>query len=239
MSERMNPQIASLQVGLPQDLGHEDAPDPMDRPWRTGFIKRPVTGPVWLAHENLAGDGQADLVHHGGPDKAVLLYSASHYPAWREELELPDLPQGAFGENFTMNGQDESLVCIGDTWQIGDDALIQISQPRQPCWKLARRWRIKTLPLQVQQTGRTGWYCRVLREGYVSAGMLLTLLDRPVPRWTVARANQVMHLKKKDFAQALELAAIPQLSTNWRQTLIHRTEGHERDPAQRLIGENT
>ncbi len=233
-----HPVLVSIQVGLPQTYGQEGAADAMDRVWRTGFIKESVSGPVPLRTTNLDGDGQADLVHHGGPEKAVLAYAAEHYAAWRQELDKPALPYGAFGENFTIEGLAESSICIGDTWQVGEGALVQVSQPRQPCWKLARRWRIKTLALQVQQSGRTGWYFRVLREGVVAAGMPLVLAARPYPEWTVARANQIMHLEKDDVASALELAAIPLLSESWRTTLTRRANKEEPDPQKRLIGEN-
>jgi MOSC domain-containing protein YiiM len=173
---------------------------------------------------NLDGDGQADLVHHGGRDKAVLAYSADHYGEWRKALNKPTLPFGAFGENFTVQGLTEADVCIGDIWKIGDKATVQVSQPRQPCWKLARRWRIKTLALQVQQTGRTGWYFRVVNEGIVAQGMPLTLLERPHPGWSVERANRVMHLEKDDLRSAGELAAIQLLAASWRATLRARVE---------------
>jgi MOSC domain-containing protein YiiM len=210
----------------------------MERPWRTGFYKEPVLGPILLRMKNLEGDGQADLVHHGGADKAVLAYSAEHYPGWRKSMNNPLLPFGAFGENFTVSGLTEADVCIGDTWQVGDEAVVQVSQPRQPCWKLARRWRTKSLALDVQQTGRTGWYFRALTEGHVAAGMRLVLRDRPHPDWTVERANRVMHTEKSDIAAALELAAIPLLSDNWQTTLTRRTSKQESDPQKRLIGEN-
>ncbi|MFV0443287.1 MAG: MOSC domain-containing protein [Planctomycetaceae bacterium] len=210
----------------------------MDRPWRTGFFKEPVHGPVLLRNKNLAGDGQADLVHHGGTDKAVLAYSAEHYPGWRQSMNNPSLPFGAFGENFTITGLTETDVCIGDTWQVGDEAVVQVSQPRQPCWKLARRWRIKSLALDVQQTGRTGWYFRVLTVGSVAAGMRLVLRERPHPDWSIERANRVMHTDKADITAALELAAIPLLSDNWRTTFTRRANQHESDPKKRLIGEN-
>src|SRR5690606_31581999 len=100
--------LASIQVGLPRTLGMVDAADPMDRRWTTGFYKEPVPGPVYLGLTNLDGDGQGDTVHHGGPEKAVLAYSGDHYAAWRQELNLPDLPPGAFGENFTVNGLTEA-----------------------------------------------------------------------------------------------------------------------------------
>lgn len=196
------PLLASIQVGLPLQLGEESALDPMDRPWTTGFYKQPVFGPVRLESTNLEGDGQADLVHHGGPDKAVLAYSADHYAYWRQTLNDPKLPWGAFGENFTVQGLTEADVCIGDSWKIGDEVTLQVSQPRQPCWKLARRWKIKTLAWQVQQTGRTGWYLRVVTEGIVAADMPLTLVERRQSQWTVERANRVMHIDNDDLRSA-------------------------------------
>lgn len=181
------PVLASIQVSLPRSFGQEGAADPMDRPWTTGFFKEPVSSAVRLGLINLEGDGQADLVHHGGTDKAVLAYSAEHYPGWRQSMNNPSLPFGAFGENFTITGLTEADVCIGDIWQVGDEAVLEVSQPRQPCWKLARRWRIKSLALDVQQTGRTGWYFRVLTEGIVAAGMRLVLLFRLV--WKCGTKN--------------------------------------------------
>ncbi len=233
-----NPILVSIQVGMPRSFGTEGAADPMDRPWTTGFYKEPVPGPVALRTTNLDGDAQADLVHHGGPEKAVLAYSAEHYAAWRKTMNVSSLPFGAFGENFTIAEITEADVCIGDTWHIGDWAVVQVSQPRQPCWKLARRWRIKTLALDVQQTGRTGWYFRVLHEGPVSAGMPLVLADRPYPEWTVRRANEVMHSLKSDIAAARELAAVPLLSASWRTTLTRRANSRQTDANRRLIGEN-
>ena len=182
--------VASIQIGMPISIE-------IGKPWRTGFFKKAVTEPVWLGATNLAGDGQADLAHHGGPHKAVCVYPACHYPYWRQTLGMPDLCGGDFGENFTVEDLAESQVCIGDTWAIGD-ATVQVSQPRQPCWKLARRWDAKDLAVQVQQTGRTGWYFRVLVEGLVQAGMSLSLIERPHPRWTIATANQLMHHEKSN-----------------------------------------
>lgn len=233
------PMLASIQVGLPLHLGEKSAVDPMDRPWTTGFYKQSVFGPVRLGSMNLAGDGQADLVHHGGSDKAVLAYSADHYAYWRQALNDPKLPPGGFGENFTVTGLTEADVCIGDIWKIGDEVTLQISQPRQPCWKLARRWKIKTLALQVQQTGKTGWYFRVATEGIVAAGMPLTLVERHQPQWTVERANRVMHLDKDDLRAAAELAAVPTLAESWQTTLTRRVERNiNPDSHKRLFGEN-
>lgn len=232
------PQLISIQVGMPLSLGDDNASDPMDRPWETGFFKQSVPGRRWLGEINLDGDGQADRKHHGGPEKAVLAYAASHYPVWRAELQMPELVHGAFGENFTISGLDESTVCIGDTFTVGE-ALIQASQPRQPCWKISRRWRLPKLSARVQQSGRTGWYFRVLRTGYVEPGLPVVLCERPFPEWTIARANEVMHLRRDDRELAAELAACPALAENWQRTLGKRAvSGINPDLETRLIGPN-
>jgi MOSC domain-containing protein YiiM len=232
----MASELLSIQVGLPRELGIPEAIHPDDRLWTSGFYKSPVAEPRMVRRLNIDGDGQADLVNHGGIDKAICVYSADHYPYWRSELNLPELPFGAFGENFTVGNLTEEQICIGDTWQAGD-VLVQVSQPRQPCWKLARRWRIKTLALQVQVTGKTGWYFRVLQEGVIAAPVPLTLLERPFPDWTVARANYLMHHDKGDFSLAGELAAVPLLSASWKATLSRRASAQTNpDPRLRLEG---
>lgn len=228
--------LISLNVGLPRTLGLPDADDAMDRAWSTGFFKEPVAGPVWLGRTNLAGDGQADLQFHGGSEKAVNVYPEEHYAYWEVALGIVGLPTPAFGENFTTRGALEADACIGDVFQIGD-ARVQLSQPRQPCWKLARRWRVKDLAMQVQRTGRTGWYFRVLREGAVEAGMELTLVERPYPEWSVAAANEVMHHRKQDPAAARSLAECPLLSFSWRESLSRRAAtGVPATTAARLEG---
>lgn len=239
MSLISTPYLASLQVGLPRNLGIEGASDPMDRPWSTGFFKEPIDRAVWVGKANLEGDGQADLRHHGGPEKAVLAYAAEHYREWQQYLMRPaEFEYGAFGENFTIAGQTESSVCIGDIYEVGD-TLVQVSQPRQPCWKLSRRWRIKDLALQIQQTGWTGWYFRVLREGYVAPKQPVVLLDCPYPQWTIARANEIMHHYLNDRELAAELAACPLLASNWQRTLANRaSRGVNPDPRPRLVGAN-
>lgn len=209
-------ELLSVQVGQPKTIAAE-------KEWTTGIWKSPVGQPVWLGATNLQGDGQADLVNHGGTHKAVCVYSAVHYPAWLQTLPLAEMPWGSFGENFTVDLLTETDVCIGDVWSVGD-AVVQVSQPRQPCWKLARRWGIKDLALQVQQTGWTGWYFRVLGEGLVGPGDRLRLVDRVAAEWTVAAANRVMHHDKHDLDAAARLAAVPTLSPSWQATLNKRVD---------------
>lgn len=210
-----SPHIHSIQVGVPRQHGQPAATDPMDKLWTTGFYKQPVTHAVYVSRLNAEGDGQADLENHGGPDKAICCYALAHYPFWQQRLGV-DLPTGAFGENFTISGLAEPDVCIGDTWQAGERLVVQVSQPRQPCWKLARRWRVKTLALEVQQSGKTGWYFRVLTPGRVAAEAPLTLVERPFPEWTIERANQIMYAKAPPRDEVLALSEVPLLSESWR-----------------------
>ena len=212
--------LLSIQVGPPRTLGNADSSAPEDRLWTTGFYKTPILGGMTLSCTGLAGDGQADLRNHGGPDKAVCVYPEDHWTFWEAELGRPPVA-GAFGENFTTRGMVESDVCIGDVFRCGE-AVLQVSQPRQPCWKLARRWGIKDLALQVERTGRTGWYFRVLQEGLLEGGEVLSLIERTEAQWTVAAANEVMHHRKNDWAAAKRLAECPALSVSWRTTLIQR-----------------
>ncbi|ATY85188.1 MOSC domain-containing protein [Kyrpidia spormannii] len=196
-------------------------PSQASRKWRSAILKQPVSGPVWLSRTNLAGDEQADLKHHGGPDKAVLAYAAAHYPLWRQELGISEMEPGGFGENFVVSGMAEPDVCIGDTFRVGE-AVVQVSQPRQPCWKLGRRWNLADLPKRAEETGRSGWYFRVLEEGWVAPGQEIVLVDRPFPQWTVARCNEIMHHRRRDRAAAAELDACPALSESWKKTLGQR-----------------
>lgn len=226
--------VVSIQVGMPQEI---DSDTERDKSWVTAFLKESATEPLWLGITNLAGDAQADLAHHGGPHKAVCAYPLVHYPYWRETLGMPDLTGGDFGENFTVADLTESDVCIGDVWTIGE-ATLEVSQPRQPCWKLARRWKVKDLALQVQKTGRSGWYFRVLAEGFVQRGMSIKLIERPEPEWTIEAANQLMHHDKTNRTDAARLAAVTSLSPSWKATLSKRAEQNiQPDERQRLEGD--
>lgn len=208
-------QILSLQVGRPRPFGEH----PEGQSVQSAFAKEPVSGPVWLGRTNFAGDQQADLRHHGGHDKAVLAYAGGAYEAWRGEGL--DLPFGAFGENLTISGQDEATVCLGDIYAVGE-ALLQVAQPRIPCWKISHRWQIPDLAQRVERTGRTGWYLRVLQEGWVEAGQAVALVDRPCPAWPIRRVQEVLALSKQDGAAGLELAAVPVLAEMIRKVLLAR-----------------
>jgi MOSC domain-containing protein YiiM len=209
--------LLSVQVGLPRTRGEAGNRDPERGEWTSAIFKDPVVGPVWAGREGLAGDGQADREAHGGPERAALMYGAAHYSRWREELGI-EFPYGAFGENLTIEGLDEHTACIGDTLAIGG-ARVQISQPRGPCWKIARRWNRPDLLERVVATGRAGWYCRVLAEGEVRAGDECTWIERPCPDATVARVAALRTDPGASLADLERYAACRWLSSGWRDRL--------------------
>ncbi|WP_234414399.1 MOSC domain-containing protein [Paenibacillus sp. CAA11] len=207
--------IRSLNVGLPKLLeGHT-------KPVQSGIGKQPVRGPIFLSELNLDGDGQGDLVHHGGPDKAVCVYAYDHMDYWSKTFNYPFEP-GAFGENITLVGLVETEVCIGDIFHWGE-AILQVTQPRQPCYKLAVRHGLPDLPKQVEKTGYTGFYFRVLKTGLVSSKDSLILQERHRKGITVAFAHRVMFGEKKDTPELRQLLEVDALSENWRKTLSKRT----------------
>ena len=212
-------QLVSVQVGRPRNLGAEGAAAAYDKPWTTGYGKSIVSGPVSCGRLNLEGDGQHDHRLHGGPEMAVLAYAAGHYPRWRDELAWADLRPGAFGENLTVAGAAEGSVCIGDVWALGEVRL-QVSEPRKPCNHISRFHHREELLKAVIDTGRFGWYLRVLQEGRLKAGDEVLLLERPHPEWTVARAMRARLGKSKDPATAAALAAVAALGADWRERLL-------------------
>lgn len=144
--------ILSIQVGLPKILNGAETTISTEKPWTTSIFKTVLCGPAWLGKLNLDGDAQADLTVHGGLHKAINVYPSEHYTYWKQELHLSEMPYGAFGENFTICGLLEDEVCIGDVFKVGG-AVVQISQPRQPCWKIERRWGVKDLNKRERPAG--------------------------------------------------------------------------------------
>jgi len=208
----LDSRIVSIQVGLPAEYGADSL---SSKSWETGIFKYPVEGRIFLDTLNLTGDGQQDLKNHGGTFRAVLAYTAEHYPIWNEELGR-QLPYGAFGENFTVTEYDEDTVCIGDIVAVGDVRL-QIAQPRMPCWKLARRWEIKDLTARVNIKAWGRWYHRVLQTGCVAVGDKYELIERPYPNLSIKRLYNLMEERETDVDAYTQLAGMFEILTpSWR-----------------------
>jgi len=189
----------------------------------SAIAKRPVSpgSTLWLSLGNLAGDAQADLSVHGGPDKAVYTYSSEHLESWARELDT-ELGPAAFGENVSTRGVLESDVNIGDIWQ-WDDATLQVCQPRWPCFKLALHRGRADIQNRLRATGRTGWYLRVLEPGEVTVGSDIEVIVRDPAGLSVADAHDAMndrHLEQRARVEAL--ANHPYLASEWREPLRQR-----------------
>jgi len=217
--------IQSIQAGTARQFVNDET----GKTWTSAIIKSPVPGPVWVSKTGLTGDQQADTKHHGGHDKAVLSYPAIHYHHWA--TEFPEIPWGggAFGENLTLaeiSDEEGSTrdatpgrdVCIGDVFAAGE-CLLQISQPREPCWKLSSRWQLPKLAVRVQEKRMTGWYLRVLQEGEISPGQTMVLTQRLHPEFTIDHANEIMFAQPRRRVEEQHLAACPELSDSWKETL--------------------
>ncbi|WP_374321074.1 MOSC domain-containing protein [Pseudoxanthomonas kaohsiungensis] len=191
---------------------------------RSAIDKRAVEGPVRIGPEGLAGDEQGDRRVHGGPDKAIHHYPRDHYASWQGEVGAHALLQaaGAFGENISTAGITEADVCLGDRLRLGS-ALVEVSQARQPCWKLSDRFGIADMARRVQDSGRSGWYYRVLETGTVQAGDTLVLVDRPHPHWPLPRLSELLYRRTLDRDELHGALALP-LVPSWRKLFERRLQ---------------
>lgn len=184
----------------------------------SAFKKTSTDKCVDVTTVGLRGDEQADLKNHGGIDKAILHYAYDHYSVWKNEKpELNDQLQlpGAFGENISTHGLTENDVCIGDRFSLGS-AEVEVSQGRQPCWKLGHRFADKHMVRAVVETGRCGWYYRVVTSGKVRVNDPIKLLSRPNPYWTVAKVFGLLIGGRSDINEIIKLSELEHLSEHWR-----------------------
>jgi MOSC domain-containing protein YiiM len=212
--------IIQVNVGQPKLLGRV-----RDENVYSGIAKHPVRpGTVlWLSLHNLSGDGQADLSVHGGPDKAVYAYPSEHLPLWEEELGHT-LGPAPFGENLSTFGAAEADVCIGDRWR-WDRAVLEVCQPRWPCFKLALYRQRSDIQLRLKVNGRTGWYLRVVEPGEVTVGSPVEVVERDDAGLTVRDAHLAMadrHLENRDLVEAL--ASHVRLADEWSLPLRERLD---------------
>ncbi|PLP58729.1 MOSC domain-containing protein [Mesorhizobium loti] len=211
--------LLSLRIGKVAPLGLCGAP--------SGIAKSAVTGPLTLAETGLIGDRQGDTVRHGGAEKAVHHYPFEHYTAWRSDFGQHTLliGPGAFGENISTINLTEDTVAIGDVFALGS-AVVEVSQGRQPCWKLNERFGRPDMARQVQSTGRTGWYYRVLAPGIVAPEDGLMLLERRSPDWTLRRIWRAFYIDPLNRAELAGIAALERLAEGWRGHAARRLESN-------------
>ncbi len=196
-----------------------------------------VTGRQEIDELGFTKDAQADPEHHGGPDKAIHHYPTDHYANWIAEGKIPtSTVPAAFGENIATFGLTEDTLCIGDIFRLGT-ATVQISQGRQPCWKVSRHTGNSRMAYLFQKTGRTGWYYRVLEAGSAGAGDMISLLERPRPDWSVLRVTVARLTRKVSLEEAATLANMAVLADGWRKAFANMSCGNfQEDTSRRLQG---
>jgi MOSC domain-containing protein YiiM len=206
--------VVSVNVGTPKQV------QVAARTVLTSIFKSPVEGRVAVRRHNLAGDRQSDLTVHGGPSKAVYCYPTEHYPFWSEQLPDMDLPYGVFGENLTTEGLAEETVYIGEQFRIGS-AVLQVTQPRMPCFKLAIRFGRADMVKRFWRSGRSGIYFSVIEEGELAAGDAIESVARVPESISVA---DVIKLYRGDETRSelLNRAMRSPLSGRWKRELQER-----------------
>lgn len=208
-------QIDALFVGKVQKRWADKPPS---------AIHKQETGSVLdLEIDGFVQDSQADLEAHGGKQKALHHYASDHMHHWRAQWpnQASQFVPGCFGENISTTGLTEHNVCLGDIFQLGT-ATVQISQGRQPCWKLNAHMNNEHMAYYFQRSGRTGWYYRVLETGQVQKGDWLELVERPLADWPLARLISSRFDPKIDVKTSQQLSKINLLSENWRHYFKNR-----------------
>ncbi|GAB3635754.1 MOSC domain-containing protein [Hymenobacter arcticus] len=205
-------QLLSVNVAQPQDLLWQG------KTVRTSIFKQPIAGPVAVLAEHLAGDGQADLRVHGGPDKAVYAYPQEHWDYWRQLLPAAQLVPGAFGENLTTRGMLETVVRVGDCFQLGTAVLMAV-QPRRPCFKLGIRLARPGIVREFELARRSGIYFRVHEPGIIQAGDAITLVQASPYIATIQDMVDCLAPGPHDLEKVRALLAMPYLSSSWRERL--------------------
>ena len=218
--------LLSVNVSLPEEVSHER------KTVSTGIFKDPVDGRVMLRTMNLDGDGQADLENHGGIYQAAYVYSVENYDHWRHELGRDDLAFGQFGENFTVEGMAEDDIYIGDVFGVGD-ALVEVTQPRTPCFKLGIKMGMPEFPKMFLSSGRVGFYLRVLREGEVGAGDAFERIEECPERVSVQEMSRLLFFEPENLEGAKRALRVRALSPGWRNSFENRLAkaGEDQDNA--------
>jgi len=212
----MDLRLLSVNVGLPRPIGFANG-----APVISGFMKEPVAAEsVDVTAIGIVGDGQADMAVHGGVDKAVYCYPADHWPWWEREKTLACKP-ATFGENLTIEGCDESVVAIGDRFHWGD-AVLEVSQPRAPCYKFAICARRPDAPALMTVSGRTGWYFRVIREGRAPVGYAALVREETRGGPSVREAFFAAMYPRASEESCRRVAAAPGLAADWLHAVAKR-----------------
>jgi MOSC domain-containing protein YiiM len=218
----MTPKILSINVSLPKEIDFEG------QKVTTGIFKEPIEGRIMLRTLNLDGDKQADLTVHGGPDKAVYAYPIEHYEFWRKVYPSMEMPNGMFGENFTIEGLMESEVSVGDAFEIGSSKVIA-TQPRMPCYKLGVKFGRMDVLKKFLASGRSGIYFKVLEEGEVGAGDSIIKIKKDTNRVAISDVVRLYASDREDISTMRRAVKVEVLPEGWRDYFIEQIRRVEKN----------
>ena len=213
--------VLSVNVGLPREFEYNG------RPARSGIWKSPVAGRIAARGVNLAGDDQADRKAHGGVDKAVYAYASEDLGWWTREIGRP-VQSGEFGENLTTEGLDVNGALVGERWAIGT-TLLEVAEPRVPCWRLGVRMNDKHFPRRFTEALRPGAYLRIVVEGDVGAGDVIRVVERPDHGLTIRDVLRIYAFDRQDVGRLL---ATPKMSESWQSWASDQLEKARGRPAR-------
>lgn len=216
--------VVSIQKGKVAHYGDATKKSFEEKAWQTASFKEPTQEPVFVSFMGMDGDEVADTLHHGGVDKAVFANSYENYPLWEKFLHVSPLPMGALAENLTLSGVHERTVCLGDIHHIGS-VILRVSQPRKPCWKIAKRWNAKHFTEEIFTSGLTGWYYQVLQEGIVKKGDTIFLHEKGKVGISILEANNAFKNPHTYQKQLKNILTIPSLALSYLESIEKRLQG--------------
>lgn len=197
--------LKSLNIGKILNLGDENSKDPLKKAYKSAIIKNSVSMELRCEKDGFVGDFVADTKHHGGVDKAVFANACSNYAFWEEFLNIKNMPLGGLGENLSILGLDENSVYVGDLHQIGS-VILQVSQPRKPCFTLCRRWGRADFASEIFKSGRSGWYYRVIQAGKCKAGDEIKIIQQNETKLSIAQINHEFYApNSKEILEKIQI----------------------------------
>lgn len=216
--------VISVQVGRVKTYGDAQSKDFLEKEWQSASFKEVSLSPLLARFDGLAGDEVADKMHHGGIDKAIFANSYENYVHWASFLNIEQLPYGALAENLTISGLHESTVMLGEIHQIGS-TILQVSQPRKPCWKISRRWGNKAFTNEIFTSGLTGWYYKVLQEGEMQKGDTIHVIREHGTEISILQANTAFREPERHQKMLEEILRIPSLAISYYESIEKRLSG--------------
>ncbi|MDO4874843.1 MAG: MOSC domain-containing protein [Campylobacter sp.] len=216
--------LKALLIGEVKNYGSQSATNKLNTPWSSAIFKVAQNGEIFANELGFEGDSVADTKHHGGPEKAVFANSFANYADWESFLGLKNMAYGAMGENLCVDGLDESCVYVGDIHKIGS-LVLQVSQPRKPCFKLSKRWGNENMATHIFETGLTGWYYRVITPGSCKVGDVIEVIEKDPVHMSILEVNRLFCAPNKNLNLLEKFNSLTTLPKSWYSDMERRIQG--------------